>query len=72
MRSLGILETRLKHRPFSQAVSEQLARWLVANGKSMDVRCDTRVDATGGQLAAGRKADGTAVSGWASWMQIAR
>jgi hypothetical protein len=29
-----ILKSRLKHRPFSKAVDEQLARWLVVSGRT--------------------------------------
>ena len=29
-----IFKSRLKHRPFSKAVDEQLARWLVASGRT--------------------------------------
>ena len=44
-----ILKSRLKHRPFSKAVDEQLARWLVASGRT---KRTCAADATGRQLAA--------------------
>lgn len=44
-----ILKSRLKHRPSSKALGEQLARWLVASGRT---KRTCAADATGRQLAA--------------------
>ena len=65
-----ILKSRLKHRPFSKAVDEQLARRLVASGRTNGraLRVLSRRD--GKAIGSKDEADGTAASGWTSLMQI--
>ncbi len=65
-----ILKSRLKHRPSSKALGEQLARWLVASDRTNGRALRAPADATGRQLEARREADDTAASGWTSWRQI--
>jgi hypothetical protein len=49
-----ILKSRLKHRPFSNAVDEQLARWLVLAVGGMDVRCGSKQTRREGNWQQGR------------------